>query len=94
MASLFKGYNRDTKYLLPPSVTDWLQPAHLAYFVSDIVEKLDLSAIKNQYKGGGQKGYDPEILLCLLFYGYMTGTFSSRKIEDATYESIVNSSFK
>lgn len=88
MASLFKGYNRDTKYLLPPSVTDWLQPAHLAYFVSDIVEKLDLSAIKNQYKGGGQKGYDPEILLCLLFYGYMTGTFSSRKIEDATYESI------
>ena len=47
MASLFKGYNRDIKYLLPPSVTDWLQAGHLAYFVSDIVDKLDLSEIKN-----------------------------------------------
>lgn len=88
MASLFKGYNRDIKYLLPPSVTDWLQAGHLAYFVSDIVDKLDLSEIKNTYKGGGQQGYDPEILICLLFYGYMTGVFSSRKIENATYESI------
>jgi len=50
MASLFKGYNRDIKYLLPPSVTDWLQAGHLAYFVSDIVDKLDLSEIKNTYK--------------------------------------------
>lgn len=88
MASLFKGYDRHTKYLLPPSVTDWLQADHLAYFVCDVVEKLDLSEIKSHYQCGGCQGYDPEILICLLFYGYMTGVFSSRKIEAATYESI------
>lgn len=88
MASLFKGYDKHAQYLLPPSVTDWLNKDHLAYFVSDVVEQLDLSEIKNSYKGGGAQGYDPEILIGLLFYGYMTGVFSSRKIEAATFESI------
>lgn len=88
MSSFFKGYDRDTNYLLPPSLTDWLPKNHLAYFVADIVEKLDLSEIKDCYKRGGSQGYSPEILICLLFYGYMTGVFSSRKIEMATFESL------
>ena len=46
MTSSFKGYDRNTSYLLPPSLTDWLNPDHLAYFVGDVVEKLDLSEIK------------------------------------------------
>ena len=88
MASLFKGYDRKTEYLLPPSLSDWLKKDHLAYFVADVVENLDLSEIKNTYKEGGAKGYSPEILISLIFYGYMTGVFSSRKIENATFDSI------
>ncbi len=88
MTSVFKSYDRDTDYLLPPSITDWLPKNHLAYFVVDIVEKLDLSEIKQRYSLGGAKAYAPEILIGLLFYGYMTGVFSSRKIEAATRESL------
>jgi len=88
MAAIFKVYDRETRYLLPPSVTDWLQADHLAYFVADVVEKLDLSEIKNTYQPRGKKAYHPELMICLLFYGYMTGVFSSRKIEAATYDSI------
>jgi transposase len=88
VTSTFKGYDRNTSYLLPPSLTDWLNPDHLAYFVGDVVEKLDLRAIKKFYTRHGSPGYNPEVLIGLLFYGYMTGTFSSRKIEAATYESL------
>ncbi len=88
MTSSFKGYDRNTSYLLPPSLTDWLNPDHLAYFVGDVVEKLDLSEIKKCYTRHGSPGYNPEVLISLLFYGYMTGIFSSRKIEAATYESL------
>lgn len=88
MVATFRGYDRDTSYLLPPAVTDWLPREHLAYFVVDIVEKLNLSEIKNAYSYGGTQGYSPEILIGLLFYGYMTKIFSSRKIEIATFESL------
>ena len=84
----FKTYDRSTDYLLPPSLTDWLPKNHLAYFVVDIIEKLDFSGIKQCYSPGGAKAYAPEILTGLLFYGYMTGVFSSRKIEMATRESL------
>ncbi len=65
-----------------------MPPEHLARFVVDIVEQLDLKSIYKQYGPVGGKAIAPEILLGLLFYGYATGTFSSRKIEQATYESI------
>ena len=84
----FKEYDRSTPYLIPPSVEDWLPSGHLAYFVVDIVERLDLSEIKSSYSYGGSRAYAPEILVGLLFYGYMSGVFSSRKIEAATYESL------
>ena len=88
MHSDFLSADRDTLYLLPPSVQDWLPVNHLARFVVDIVAQLDLTPLRDAYAGRGCKAYDPEMLLSLLFYGYATGTFSSRKLELATYESI------
>src|SRR3989337_992980 len=61
---------------------------HLAYFVVDVVSQLDLSPIYSRYAPVGGEALAPEILLGLLFYGYATGVFSSRKIEKATYESL------
>ncbi len=88
MRSDFLAADRDSLYLLPPSVQDWLPDNHLARFVVDIVAQLDLTPLRDAYAGRGCKAYDPEMLLSLLFYGYATGTFSSRKLELATYESI------
>lgn len=84
----FRTIDRDTDYLLPPSVQDWLPEAHLARYVVDVVESLDLSALEQAYAGRGSDAYHPAMLLSLLIYGYTTGTFSSRKIERATYDSL------
>lgn len=67
---------------------DWLPDGHLARFVVEIVGQLDLTAIKAAYAGRGSKAHHPEMLLALLFYGYATGVFSSRKLERATYDSV------
>lgn len=74
--------------LLPPSIEEWLPDQHLARFVVEICEALDLSEIYDQYGSSGPPPYDPQMLLGLLFYGYSTGVFSSRKIEAATYDSV------
>ncbi len=84
----FHPIDRDTDYLLPPSVREWLPESHLARYVVDVVEGLDLSALERAYAGRGSKAYHPATLLSLLIYGYATGTFSSRKIERATYDSL------
>jgi transposase len=70
------------------SLRDVLPPDHLARFIVDVVAQLDLSAIYQQYNDQGAPPYAPEVLLGLLFYGYATGVFSSRKLEKATYEVI------
>jgi transposase len=89
MATRYKRVNRSQGYLMPPSLEDWLEEGHLARFVVEIVEQLDLSALYREYGGrGGSEAYDPKMLLALLFYGYATGVFSSRKIERATYDSV------
>ena len=88
MSSKFRALDRDTLYLLPPSVQDWLPEDHLARFVVEIVDRLDLSALESRYGGGGKDPYHPALLLSLLFYGYATGVFSSRKLERATYDSV------
>ena len=88
MSSKFRTIDRDTPYLLPPSVQHWLPEDHLARFVVDIVDRLDLSAVERRYGGGGKDPYHPALLLSLLFYGYATGVFSSRKLERATYDSV------
>lgn len=88
MIQKFIPTNRDQQYLFPPSIQDWLPEEHLARFVVDIVSQLDLRPLSETYAGRGFKAYHPEILLSLLFYGYATGVFSSRKIEKATYDSV------
>lgn len=80
--------NRKEKLALPPTIEDWLPDRHLARFIVEIVEQLDLQDIYAQYGTRGAPPYDPALLLGLLFYGYCTGVFSSRKIEQATYDSI------
>ena len=74
--------------LMPASIQEWLPEQHLARFVVEIVEQLDLSEITGQYGGGGKHAYHPALLVALLFYGYATGVFSSRKLEQATYDSV------
>ncbi|SEI85627.1 Transposase domain, partial [Azotobacter beijerinckii] len=86
--SRFRPIDRQTEYLLPPSVQDWLPDSHLARYVVDVVEGLDLSELERAYSGRGSDAYHPAMLLSLLIYGYATGTHSSRKIERATYDSL------
>ncbi len=88
MSQHFKPVDRDTSFFLPPSVQDWLPEGHLARFVVDVVQKINTRSLENAYAGRGSKAYHPDMLLALLFYGYATGTFSSRKLELATYESV------
>ena len=88
MEPKFLEVDRETLYLLPPSVQDWLPEGHLARFVVEIVEQLDLRSLKASYAGRGSQPYHPAMLLALLFYGYSTGVFSSRKLERSTYDSV------
>ena len=86
--SPFLVIDRKTDYLLPPSVDDWLSQDHLARFLVEVVDQLDLSKLTRQYAGRGSKAYHPATLLAILVYGYATGIFSSRKLERATYDSV------
>lgn len=88
MKVTFVDCDRLTPYLLPPSLQDWLPEGHLARFVVDIVERLDLKSLEHSYSGRGSHPYSPAMLTALLFYGYATGVFSSRKLEQSTYDSI------
>jgi transposase len=71
-----------------PSVQELLPQGHLARYIVEVVEGLDLSGMEGAYSGRGSKPYHPALLLALLIYAYATGVFSSRKIERATYDSV------
>ena len=86
--SNFRLIDRDTGYLMPPSVNEWLPERHLARFVVEVVAGLDLRAMTGSYSGSGEASYHPQVLLGLIIYGYATGLFSSRKLERATYDSV------
>ena len=86
--SRFIAVDRDTDYLLPPSVNDWLPQDHLARFVVEVIDQLDLSELVRQYAGRGSHAWHPAMLLGLLVYGYATGVHSSRKIERACHDSV------
>ena len=88
MARRFKSVDYDKSLEQTVTLKDVLPPDHLARFIARMISLLDLSAIYAQYGPVGGEAYAPEILLGLLFYGYATGVFSSRKIEKATYESV------
>jgi transposase len=86
--SNFRPVDRDTGFLMPPSVDEWLPERHLARFVVEVIAGLDLRAMTGDYRGSGEASYHPSVLLGLLVYGYATGVFSSRKLERATYDSV------
>jgi len=91
MAREFLPYDLDQQYLLPPSLKEWLPAGHLAFFVSDVIDSLDLSAIMGEYQKDelrGRPGYHPAMLTKLLIYGYAQGKTSSRKLERSTYEEV------
>jgi transposase len=84
----FRTIDRQTGFLLPPSVDEWLPEKHLARFVVEVIDGLDLGPMSRSYRGSGSASYHPSLLLGLLVYGYATGVFSSRKLERATYDSV------
>src|SRR6478609_2233535 len=86
--SNFRPIDRQTGFLLPPSVDEWLPEKHLARFVVEVIDGLDLRVMRGSYRGSGEASYHPSILLGLLVYGYATGVFSSRKLERASYDSV------
>jgi transposase len=88
MSRKFRTVNYEEMLNLSVKVGEALPPNHLARFVVDIIAQLDLGSIYRRYGVLGGKAIAPEILLGLLFYGYATGVFSSRKIERATYENL------
>lgn len=90
MTKRFRPYSMDEPLPLSPDVRQWLPDGHLAHFISDVVDSLDLSAIFDSYRDHpkGQPPYHPTLMVKLLFYAYCTGKPSSRKIERATYEDV------
>src|SRR6201982_2378057 len=86
--SNFRQVDRHTGFLLPPSVDEWLPERHLARFVVEVIEGLDLRAFIGSYRGSGSVSSRQEMVLSLFVYGYATGVFSSRKLERATYDSV------
>lgn len=90
MAKGYRSYQPDQDLLLPPSLRDWLPEDHLVYFVSDVVDQLDLTEMHALYgdERRGQPPYDPSLMTKLLVYGYCVGVFSSRKIQKRLQEDV------
>jgi transposase len=86
--STFRTIDRQTGFLLPPSVDEWLPEKHLARFVVEVIDGFDLRAMVGAYRGSGSAAHHPRMLIGVLVYGYATGVFSSRKLERATYDSV------
>src|ERR1700676_4500569 len=86
----YRAYLPEQDLLLPPSLRQWLEEDHLVYFVSDVVDQLDLSAIHAVYEKEkrGQPPYDPRLMTKLLVFGYCSGVFSSRRIQKRLREDI------
>jgi transposase len=91
MGKTFRSYDMNQRLLLPPDLREWLRADHLALYVSDVVESLDLSGILQVYEEGDGRGrppYHPALMVKLLIYGYCIGKMSSRKLEQATYDDV------
>jgi transposase len=90
MAKTFRSYLPEQDLLLPPSLRDWLPEHHLAYFVSDVVDQLDLSRIESVYEREerGQPPYHPCMMAKILIYAYCVGVFSSRRMQKRLVEDV------
>ena len=86
MSNQFIPIERDKPFVIP--VQEWLTEDHLARFMVELEESVDVTALEAAYGGGGSAPYPPKMMLALLLYGYATGIFSSRAVERATYELI------
>lgn len=85
----FRPYDPDQMLLLPPSLQEWLPENHLARFVSEVVDELDLSAIESRYsEERGYPPYHPRMMTKVLLYGYCTGTYSSRRLAEKLVDSV------
>lgn len=87
----YRPFAPDQTYLLPPSPRDWLPAGHLAYFVLDLVQDLDLSRVDAVFQAKdarGERPYSPTMMVAMMLYAYSTGVFSSRRIERATVEDV------
>ena len=86
----YRPYEPQQEMLLPASLQDWLPKGHLAYFIGDTVDALDLKAFYARYEGGGARNqpFHPAMMVKVLVYGYATGVFSSRKIERRLHEDL------
>jgi len=90
MGTSYRPYQPDQPFLLPPSLREWLPEDHLAYFISDTIDALDLRALYERYEGDGRRNqpYHPAMLLKVLVYCYATGVFSSRRIAAKLVEDV------
>ena len=89
MAKTFRPYDPDQLRLMPPALADWVPEGHLARFVRDLVEDLDLAAIEDTYaEERGYPPYHPRMMVTVLLYAYCTGTYSSRKIARRLVEDV------
>lgn len=90
MGTRFRSYQPDQPFLLPPSPSEWLSEDHLAYFIAEMVDQLDLAAFYARYEGDGRRNspYEPSMMLKVLVYAYATGVFSSRKIARKLEEDV------
>ena len=90
MTKRFRDCNLDQMFVLPPSFHKWLPENHLAPFIADVMDELDLAAFyaKHEGDGRGRAACDPLMMTRLLLYGYCTGVTSSRRIERATYDDL------
>jgi transposase len=90
MTTSYLPYDPQQQMLLPHALQDWLPEGHLAYFISDTIDSLDLSAFHARYAAGGARNqpFDPAMMVKVLVYGYATGVFSSRKLARKLREDI------
>jgi transposase len=88
MAARFVTIDYDTPLILPPNLRDWVPAKHLAHFILDVVEEMDLRQVRVNERGTGSEQYPPRMLLALLLYCYATGVFGSRRIEQSTWDSV------
>src|SRR6266581_3386201 len=101
MPSNYRPYQPEQNYLLPPSPSDWLPEKHLAFFISEVVDEMDLSAFYGRHEEAdprGNQSFHPAMMLKILIYAYATGTFSSRRIaqkieEDVAYRVLAAGNF-
>lgn len=90
MPTSYLPYAPDQQLLLPHSLQEWLPQGHLAHYINDTIDTLDLSAFFKRYQGGGSRNqpFHPAMMVKVLVYGYATGVFSSRKIAKKLHEDV------